>query len=69
MIYSSEVDPCKEYLNNMANHLIASADPTYEGENDHIKSLPEIFFGKNRLYIINPLEKLCVSFSPFDAIL
>ena len=30
--------------------------------------MPEMFYGRNRLYIYSFVDKVCVSFTPFEAV-
>jgi hypothetical protein len=33
-----------------------------------VQSLPEMFYGRNRLYVLNPIKGILLSFDPFDCL-
>mmetsp|Transcript_16578 Transcript_16578/g.28216 ORF Transcript_16578/g.28216 Transcript_16578/m.28216 type:complete len:192 (+) Transcript_16578:37-612(+) len=62
---SNEVTISQALLDEKVNQLLGKSG---DDKLNFIQQVPEMFYGKNRLFIYNEELNVCLSFSPFDAL-
>ena len=71
MQFAQQVTKSQEEVNNRVHQYLQQEDPSalegMEGE-QFVKSMPEMFFGKNQLIIFNNQNNIALEFSPFDSL-
>ena len=65
---------CQQYADSMAKERAGATGGAQEEEEAPgkdsrlIQSMPEMYFGQSRLFILNPTLNVAISFSPFEAL-